>query len=77
MDTDKRMTPAQKIQASRRKTLFPLNPRQVLQQRSNWAWMLHRCAGLPIYAVRQILKCSPDQARNLVARGGRWMNHKK
>ena len=70
------MTPAQKIQASRRKTLFPLNPRQVRQARANWAWTLHRLGELPIYAVRQVLKCSPDQARNLVARGARWMDLK-
>jgi len=57
-----------KIQATRRKTLFPLTSREVFVSRSWSAYMLHR-DGHNYFAIRQILKCSgPEEARRLVAR---------
>lgn len=58
-------------QAKRRKTLFPLSPREVLRHRAILAYHLRENCELPFYAIRQILKCSPDRARQLVAKAVR------
>lgn len=64
-----------KIQSTRRKTLFPLSPREVRDHRAGIA-ANYRKLGFSFYAIRQILKCSPDEARNLVARAKRIVNLK-
>lgn len=64
-------TDYKKRQATRRKTLFPLSPKEVKNWRVWSAWRLREYGGLSFYAIRQVLKCSPDQARGLVARGKR------
>jgi hypothetical protein len=60
-----------KRQALRRKTLFPLNSREVFQRRKEIALELFQ-SGHKYNAIRQILNLSgPDKARALVARGVR------
>lgn len=58
-------------QRTRRKTLFPLTPKEVQRYRAETAFTLRHVDRLPIYAIRQVLQCSPDQARSLVAKGRR------
>ncbi len=55
-------------QAVRRKTLFPLSPKLVRNQRAIIAAELHGMK-FSFYEIRQVLKCSgPEDARRLVAR---------
>jgi hypothetical protein len=53
-------------QIARHKTLFPLNEGQVFEARCLVAWHL-KDQGFSFYAIRQILRCSPDKARKMVA----------
>jgi hypothetical protein len=58
-------------QCTRRKTLFPLSAKAVVRHQALLAYhLLHNCK-LPVYACRQVLKCSPDRVRQLVAKAER------
>lgn len=57
-------------QATRRKTLFPLPTAKVGALRVEIAARL-RNRGLNFYAIRQVMRIKPDQARGLVAKAAR------
>lgn len=61
----------QRGQAKRRQTLFPLTTREVSRHRALLAHWLRHAHDLPFYAIRQVLKCSPEDARKLVAKADR------
>ena len=57
-----------KVQATRRKTLYPLNAQQAFSHRAVLALRLHN-DGQSFNAIRQILNLTgPDKARGLVAK---------
>jgi hypothetical protein len=56
-----------KIQAARRRTLFPLLPAEVCEQRMRIAGLLRR-SGMKIYAIRQVMNLSPEQVRRYIAK---------
>ena len=63
-----------KVQAARRKTLFPLSPKELHHINALSALALHE-QGFSIPAIQQILKLGwPDQARTLVAKGRRILS---
>ena len=56
-----------KVQAKRRKTLFPFGPRRIHRERMVIAaWLATN--GYSIYQIRQVLNITPDMARTLVAK---------
>lgn len=57
-------------QATRRKTLMPLTSRDVHRERTVIASYL-RNKGHSFYAIRQVMRGTPEEARKLVARGKR------
>lgn len=57
--------------ATRRKTLFPLSPKEVQRHQALLAYHLFHNCKLSVYACRQVLKCSPERVRRLVAKAER------
>ena len=56
-----------KVQATRRKTLFPLSSKQVSTHRMVIASTLS--IQMNVNAIRQIMRLTPEQVRQLVAKG--------
>ncbi|MEI6078298.1 MAG: hypothetical protein WCS94_22150 [Verrucomicrobiota bacterium] len=58
-----------KVQATRRKTLYPLSSKQVSTHRMVIASTLS--IQMNVNAIRQIMRITPEQVRQLVAKGRR------
>ena len=59
-----------KVQATRRKTLFPLASRDLCKYRALICHGLKR-GGHSIYEIRQIMSLTPDKVRNYLAKAER------
>jgi DNA-binding CsgD family transcriptional regulator len=62
-----------KVQATRRRTLFPLSSRDLCKYRSLICYGLKR-GGHSIAEIRQIMSLTPDRVRGYLAKANRILN---